>query len=138
MKNLTRVSLVIGDWSGDGHNMTEQIPVYLSHTGDSLTDAYKKGVEICGVDIAALLDDFEESTILSEDLRKLSKFGILAGWGFDTEESLTEDYSLRCEYEMYAEMYLRVAKLSDPDNFHYEFDLETKQQPIGGYGLFNF
>lgn len=38
-----QVQLVVGDWSGDGHNRTDSVSVLVNCSTEQLQEAYKKG-----------------------------------------------------------------------------------------------
>lgn len=135
---MNLLTLRVGDWGGDGHERTEDILVRVNKPPEDIETAYYAGVKVCEVDIKKLVADYEEWDIPSAELRKLHQHGILRDWNFD-EESLSEDFSLLYEIDMYAEIYLRIAQLGDPD-LKYE-TVENDENPvlcIGGYGLFSF
>lgn len=135
---MNLLTLRVGDWSGDGHERTEDILVRVNKSSVDIETAYYKGVKVCEVDVKSLVADFEEWDIPSAELRKLHRNGILRDWNFDDEESLSEDFSLLYEIDMYVEIYLRIAQLGDPD-LKYE-TVDTDENPvlyIGGYGLFS-
>jgi hypothetical protein len=130
-----RICLTVGDWSGDGHEQSDNFYILSSLDKDSLAAAYKKGVEAIGFDLKKELDEYEEGVISSDKLRLLSKHGLLSDWGFD-EEKLSEDWELYHEIDTYAELWLRIAKVGDPQ---LEFELVEDNAPtlhIGGYGIY--
>jgi hypothetical protein len=132
-----KILLDIGDWSGDGHRECDEVVILSNLLANELPPAFQKGSEVLGFNVQKLLDEYEESTIPAEYVRTLSKHGILKDWGFDTEEKLTEDWDLACEISQYVSLWLRIAKLGNP-NFEYEVQ-ETRSLPnvyIGGYGLY--
>lgn len=135
---MNLLTLRVGDWGGDGHERTEDILIRVNRSSVDIETAYCAGVEVCEVDIKSLVADYEEWNIPSGELRKLHRHGILRDWNFDDEESLSEDFSLLYEIDMYAEIYLRIAQLGDPD-LKYE-TVDNEENPvlcIGGYGLFS-
>lgn len=130
-----RICLTVGDWSRDGHEQSDDIYILSSLDKDSLAGAYKKGVETIGFDLEKELNEYEEGVISSDKLRLLSKHGLLEDWGFD-EENLSEDWELYHEIDTYAELWLRIAKVGDPQ---LEFEYVNDNIPtlhIGGYGIY--
>lgn len=133
---MNLLALRIGDWSRDGHERTEDVVVRVNKSPMAIEKAYRDGVAICEVDIEKLVEDYEAWDIPSKELRMLHRHGILRDWNFD-EESLSQDFSLYCEHDKYAEIYLRIAQLGAAD-LKYEM-LKEDEFPvlcIGGYGLF--
>lgn len=134
---MNLLTLRVGDYSRDGHEQTEDVLVRVNKSPVDIEAAYLKGVKACEVDIKSLVADYEQWDIPSAELRKLHQRGILRDWNFD-EEGLSEDFSLLYEIDMYAEIYLRIAQLGDPE-LKYE-TVENDENPvlcIGGYGLFS-
>jgi hypothetical protein len=130
-----RICLTVGDWSRDGHEQSDDIYILSSLDKDSLAAAYKKGVEAIGFDLEKELDRYEEGVISSDNVRLLSKHGLLNDWGFD-EEKLSEDWELYHEIDTYAELWLRIAKIG---NLQLEFEFVDEDTPtlhIGGYGIY--
>lgn len=74
-----KVQLTLGDWSGDGHSITESVLVTIS--GDDVSDeALKKAREAAeaasGVDLEKFFSRYEESSLDLTALKKLLRSGI--------------------------------------------------------------
>jgi hypothetical protein len=129
------ISLVLGDWSGDGHEKTETIVLRSNLTNKQIEDAYKKGTNKVGFDfIRTIANEYEDNVISAEKLDALIELGLkdFDRIGDDTDE---DDYNL--DTDSFADIYLFIVKLGNED-FEYKI-LVGESNPeirIGGYGLF--
>jgi len=139
------MSLVLGDWSGDGHSISSQINILSNIDKEILLSAYVKGVEILGFDlINNVCSDFENNSLSSANLKALTKHGFKFTELSSYEEKDLEvclkkdsDEDFRLSPSQYSEIFLFIVKLGNK-NFQYEI-LTQKSCPtidIGGYGLF--
>lgn len=81
-----RVKMVLGDWGGDGHSITETIVLKLS--GDdvsnlALSKSRAAATEETGVDIAYLFEDYEVSAMPLASAKAILE----AGMTFEDESS---------------------------------------------------
>ena len=143
MNELTNIiSLVIGDWSGDGHSQSNTIVIKSNLDKKAIEKAYKKGTKKLGFDfIKDIAADYADQNLSKERLDVLLKHGLKT-------KDLDLDFDLkRKEYEEgpgvniwhddYVEIYLFIVKLGN-EEFKYEL-LEGDVNPtihIGGYGLY--
>lgn len=124
-----KIKLVVGDWSKDGHEKSEDIYIESNLSIKDLTKAYKKGVSIVGLDVQSeVAANYQDSNISKKDLDKL----INAGLEIELDEDGDEFY---LDENSYSEIWLFVAKLGNPA-FEYSFLEAEEQLNIGGYGLF--
>jgi hypothetical protein len=138
---VNTISLVIGDWSGDGHDKRETIIILSNLNNKDINKAYKKGSEKLGFDFCNdVCRDYEDHEISKDKLDLLIANGLkikdIAFDDYDLKE-FEKDGTLRLWTEPFAEIYLFIVKLGNPD-FEYTF-LEGKSDPsihIGGYGLY--
>lgn len=132
-----RVELSVGDWSRDGHNISESLFIMSNLTGKQMEKAYKKGVKVCGLDVeASVAAEYEDSVLREEDFEKLKAAGFPfeAKWEMDLRKTFEEIY---LDEDMFCDLYLFVVKLGDP-KFEHEY-IKTDYNNIvrvGGYGLF--
>lgn len=125
------ITLVVGDWSGDGHDKTENIFIKCNRSIDEVNEAYKAGTKIVGFDLVdSLCEEYEDRRIPIEAVTSLQDNGIEIDW----DDEVDPDVGVNIYHEEFVEIYLAIVKLGDPD-FKYE-----RQSPpvinIGGYGLF--
>ncbi len=136
MSELTNtISLVLGDWSHDGHGHTDTVVILSNLTNKQIESAYKKGTKKVGFDfIKDVASDYEDSKISEEQLNKLISLG-LKGWDKVGDES--DEDALYLYTEAYADIYLFIVKLGN-EEFEYKI-LEGELNPeihIGGYGMY--
>lgn len=128
MNNMHTVNLVMGDWSADGHGMTETITIKCNVSRDELVEAYKVGSLTCGVDLKAeVACDYDDSSFPVDIIEKLEACGF-------NSEGLVEEGDAFIEPELYWNVWMFIAKLGNPA---IEFDEVAGQDiKIGGYGMF--
>ncbi len=122
------LELRIGDWSGDGHGITESLFFHVNSI-EEVEGGYAEGCKILGFDFTSeVASDYEDTKVPAHILEKLNEHGLLED--FDTED--WEEFGI--DYDQYLKIYLNIVKLGNP-NFHIK---EHKMQTIdiGGYGFF--
>lgn len=130
---METIRLVVGDWSGDGHEKTQTIYIESNLSTDQLTKAYKNGCKVIGFKlIDYIADDYLDDAIGEDEINKLQTTG------FDISKIKTEpDFNGRTAslyVQNYVDIYLHIVKLGNP-----KFKFEIVNPPylnIGGYGLF--
>lgn len=129
----TMIQIMVGDMSGDGHNITETTSIKSNKSYDDVREAYKKGCEIVGFDLTETVCKEYEDSHLDED-----KAIALQNAGFDLTDLQDFDDDLE-DINLIAEdfltLYLNICQIGDP-SFQYEY-ASMRQLKIGGYGLFN-
>lgn len=134
MNENYQIELTLGDMSGDGHGRSKSFLIQSSLNKKELQDAYEKAVKKTKVDLVnSVAIDYEENTISEKFFKKLQKAGVKLDDLFFEDEDGDIDYQFS-EYEIFAELYLRMAKLIVPE-FTYSF-IELPRIRLGGYGLF--
>lgn len=125
------IELVIGDWSGDGHNITNSIVIKTNLTQQEMIEAYQLGVQKIGFDlIEDVCADYEDNKISEDVYEKL----VASGYKFDDDcvvPSMIEPLELGGSDD-YADIYLHFVKIGNPQ-FVFSYGSSIK---IGGYGLF--
>lgn len=118
------IALVIGDWSHDGHSKVKEIHCESNLDTIELHKAYREGVKLIGFEFSAkVCIDYEDNSISEQVINLLNSFG----GNFNPDLSYLE-------HEEYADMWIFIAKLGNPDlkvNI-----INKKKINIGGYGLF--
>lgn len=145
MKHKFLVNLVVGDWSNDGHGISETITVNCNIDKDAIMAAYKAGSEKTGVDLVdGVCIDYEDNAIRKRDWDKLAAHGItleqvlgeFKGSIKDAKKALARDEGFALYGKAFAMIYMLMAKLGDPT---LEYEVSEDDSPninIGGYGLF--
>lgn len=140
------ISLVLGDWSGDGHLITKTVHIKTNVTVDELDEAYQNGVKKVGIDLSEkVCRNYGDYRLPYDSFLKLIAFSELHDALFEnyeeeikaikTEEDFTESDYNYLDYERYAKLYLGIARVGNP-NIRYKF-VENPSINIGGYGLFS-
>ena len=125
------IELKLGDWSHDGHGITESIYISSNISASKLRKAYKFGVKIAGFNFSEIVaQGYEDNKIKKNHAEKLFSLG------FD-RKSLDYDKTDDVYYvsaDSFVDIWLFICKLGDP-NFEFKIK-EQKTINIGGYGLF--
>jgi hypothetical protein len=118
------ITLVVGDYYGDGHGQTEKYLIESNLTEKELKAAYKVGTKTVGFDLTKkVCEDFEDHTISEKYRDKLAVYDIRVEEELDTEEFVT--------------LYMSICKLGN-ENLVWNYGKREKYPSItiGGYGLF--
>lgn len=137
-------SLVIGDWSDDGHGKTDMTVIRSNLDSEQIGEAYEAGSKKLGFNfIEEVATDYEDSSL------DLVKFKTLIDAGLSIEEAFKYDYEIKeakkalededsegfhLWTESYRSIFLFIVKLGNKD-FKYKIS-QGNQIHIGGYGLF--
>ena len=124
------ITVITGDWSGDGHSITEMVNIESNLSHDDMCKAYEKGCEILGFDFSEqVCKAYEESHIEEDKLKSLQQHDI-------GKEIEYDDYMGKyvLDPDLYAQIYLAIVKLGKKE-FYYEI-VPNSKLCIGGYGLF--
>lgn len=140
-------TLVLGDWSDDGHGKTDIFIINSNLDSEEILAAYKKASKKLGFkfmdDVCA---DYEDNSIPIDYLKKLIESGL------QLDQVFTSDYDLKRAKKVlededseenvslwtdsYTAIFLFIVKLGNPE-FEYKIvEDDTDRINIGGYGLF--
>jgi hypothetical protein len=75
---MTKRKITLGDWSGDGHNVTEVFIVDIPEefTAEILGSNYRKNVLKLGINPEQFANEYEDSTVPEDVAEKLKQHGI--------------------------------------------------------------
>jgi hypothetical protein len=137
--------IIVGDWSRDGHNDSDDYQVNVSHTRQEIHAAYEKAAGKCGIGLHStyethkqkkprqILEEYEDNKITDADMLKLVKLGINTD---AFEEYDAEDGAHYFQSKNVAILYLEMARTQLAD-FKYQF-VESPVLTKGiGYGVFS-
>jgi len=127
------VDLIVGDWSSDGHGRTEKISIKSNLNKSQIQDAYKKGVEISGVNLEQVCCEYEGTKVPREIYEKLTTAGMYNDDVFENEIDEDGDGDLYINAQDFAFIYLFLVELGNP-TFRYKI-IQPEKINIGGYGL---
>lgn len=132
-----RVKLVVGDWSGDGHDKSEDVYCNSNKPLIEVEAAYGKGCQRLGFDlIKDYCEAYEDDRIENSTLEALAK--ALPSFGEEWNLNLLDDdegYYRIMSTDEWVDLVLTVARIGDPE-------LQITVAPhegswkVGGYGLF--
>lgn len=133
------ISLVLGDWSGDGHSKTDIVNISSNLSKKEIEKAYSLGTKKIGFDlINDVCADYEDNNLSAEHWEILKKFGYkednIPG---DPVDEKDDHAGILVWSDGFVDLYLFIVKLGN-DTFQGKI-LEEKDNPtirIGGYGLF--
>jgi hypothetical protein len=133
------IELIVGDWSCDGHEKSENFIVRCSLSKNQLEKAYKAAVKRIGLDPSEdLARDYEDHKFPREYFDKLVAAGIMITSddfdhdGADDADDTTCDF--RFGTDTFVDLYMKVAQ-SENSQLTYEH-VTPPSIHIGGYGLF--
>jgi len=128
------INLVLGDYSHDGHSRTDTVTIISNLEKKDVVKAYKKGCEKVGFNLTDdVCADYEDMAMPAEIAEKLKAAGIDPN---DFVEVLDENLSFDYNGGAFAELWLRIAQLGNPDFKYKVTEDESPNINIGGYGLY--
>lgn len=135
MNNI--ITLVLGDWSDDGHGKTDTINIKSNLDKKDMEKAYEAGTKKLGFDFCGYVaEDYEDNKLDDEKWNKLKELGY-QNEALEDEAEKYNDGEISLWTDSYTDIYLFIVKLGN-DKFEFEY-LVGEQNPqirIGGYGLF--
>lgn len=128
------INLVVGDWSGDGHEKREIFTIRCNIDSKSLKEAYFLGTQIIGFDLSKEVAwDYQDSIISKKHLEILQRHG--QNWDWDSLKDPDDD-EIEIVCDDYVDIWMFIASLGNP-HICYEVVPSTENSIyIGGYGLF--
>jgi len=133
-----RIKLMMCDWSGDGHNISEDTFIDTNLTKKEINEAYEKATELLGFSFCDdVASDYEDSQIEVEKVKKLRELGYTKEFGYDGDDLEDDMGMVPLDVEGFLNVYLFLIKLGNPA-FTYSIIKEDMEGwiEIGGYGLF--
>jgi len=135
------IELVIGDWSGDGHEKTRRILLRTNLSSDEIINAYAEGTKVIGVDVMnEVAAEYEDSWLREDSWNKFVAAGIAEmGWeveGGPEHHWETGEAGLDLDTDSFLDLFLFTVLRGNP-SFKYEEIQPSASLPVGGYGLFH-
>lgn len=124
---MPTIELVVGDWSGDGHEKTSSVHIKSNMKREELFAAIESKEVKDVFDIHQVCSDYEENKLSQGVYDKLMELGILKAIENDQDDFYV--YT-----DVYVELLLDVVKHFYP-TFKYSI-VNNDSINIGGYGLF--
>jgi len=148
---MYRLTLQAGDWSCDGHGLSEVFVIDSNLTQGELVDAYKDGVKHFGIDLTEeVCEDYEDARIPEDLVKKLydsgfdiNKFHSLKDgtFSYDEDGELVDD-SDNCEEprlcgETFKDVWLHFCRIGNPQFQYKEINTRDVVIQLGAYGCFS-
>ena len=128
--SLNRTKVILGDWSGDGHNITETYIVEISCTNEELQEFYRNAVKKSGIQFENICEEYEDAVISGEIISTLTKLGVKIP-EFDCDYEDENDFI--AEPDNYLELLLNFCKLGGDFKYKVVNDDVLFKNP-SGYG----
>ena len=126
-----KMKLILGDWSGDGHNISEKVLLEVNHPVETIQNAYKSSVKKTGIAFHDKSGEFKGKTIATNYEQGLDDIPeevlkVLKEYNIETPQSEDGDQT-----EEYTKLWFDFVKLSLPD-VQYKI-IEDKIPNINGF-----
>lgn len=122
-----KINLIVGDWSGDGHEKTEVFIIESNLSPDEIKDAYAKGSKILGFNLIRKVCIEYEDNFIPFSIAKILNSHLNTEFNIDGQLSLVIP-------KQWVDLYLKIVHLGN-DSFKYGY-IAGVDINIGGYGLF--
>jgi len=139
---MHKINLIVGDWSNDGHEKTEDIRFNASLDKENIEKAYKKGIKIVGKEFLTLCEEYEQNTIPKKLFMQIcaleSRLINYSDFNETIEELNASDESYYSISPLqFAVMYMAIAAQGNV-KLTWELDILpiSSYINVGGYGLF--
>lgn len=135
------ITLVIGDWSHDGHSKTDTISIKSNISIKEVENAYNFGKKVIKIDLVEdVCRGYEENFIEFKDFQKFIDAGFLeTGFELNKNDLKSIKNKKTIEYvdsDLFVALYLFTVSCGN-DKFKYEIIENNESQiNIGGYGLY--
>jgi hypothetical protein len=122
------IKLIVGDWSNDGHNMSDEIVIFSNIDATHIREAFRLGTDVIGFDLLRECDDYEQYQLSAKALTCINdQFGDLYRLTIEPDGSI--------KATTYVDLYLAITKLGNAE-FEWQLQHYSATIDIGGYGLF--
>ena len=127
------LEMIVGDYSGDGHNMYQTFNLEIEHDNSKeieqrllnneqiLNDKYE-------IDLSNWFKEYEENTLSDEEIQKLKNLNIK----IDEETNELRFY----DAEEFIDIWIQLMHLVDPEIKINRINYKTYMSNCTGYGLF--
>lgn len=128
------VLLVLGDWSNDGHGMSETIPFCTEYTSAEIAGFVEKAEEKLGIKIDDIASEYDEPWVYEGTHKVLVLHNVIGESDLDPFDDTKDRYYLGPRE--YTQIYLNMAIIGNEGKSVGEV-LKLDKLEIGGYGLFS-
>lgn len=129
MKHL--VEITTGDPGGDGHQQFDNHYFKTNYPSGKLKEAYKKSVELTGIDMHQECSDYDYSRLTEECVESFAKHGL------DMSKYVEDENDNYIDQDSYVSLIMKFISLSMPEDFKYQSTgLSADSLGSFGYGLY--
>lgn len=141
---LHDVRMIVGDWSGDGHEKTENFSIVSNRSQQEIVAAHDKTIKSLKYDPLSDLDEYEVQFLSKKSINCFVELGVTwesIGWDVPSpalgrssdviDQSINDDIGT----EDVVALYMVLAAVSDPD-LRYA-NRKSDYIHVGGYGIFH-
>lgn len=125
------ISLIVGDWSTDGHGRTGTVVITTNFTAEEMEKALNVGQDVVGIDFNNLCSEYQDAYLSEGDYTKL----MLAGFNHSWDKN--EDGCVYLDVDNFVKIYLFLVKIGDNKFEYTSAGANYDEILIGGYGLFS-
>ena len=139
---MYRFYMTIGDWSGDGHDQSEDFLIESNYPVERVREAHFQMETATGINIEDICAEYEENEIDPETVKKIKELGFRfensSGMG-DGIISVPEMASLWIFLLMKTNRDLKLEIIEDntPTLHFFGYDEQNRHWGSVGYGLFH-
>lgn len=139
---MYRFYMTIGDWSGDGHNQSEDFLIESNYPVELVRETHFQMKEATGINIEEICSEFEEDEIDPKTVEKIKELGFhfenSSGMG-DGIISVPEMASLWVFLLMKTDkdLKLEIIENNTPTLHFFGYDEQNRHWGSVGYGLFS-
>ena len=139
---MYRFYMTIGDWSGDGHNQSEDFLIESNYPVERVREVHFQMKNATGINIDEICSEFEEDEIDPETVAKIKELGFCfensSGMG-DGIISVPEMARLWVFLLMKTDRDLKLEIIEDntPTLHFFGYDEQNRHWGSVGYGLFH-
>lgn len=129
------IKYTLGDWSGDGHGITESFILKSNVNCHSFRDALDRGQKITGINLDRLCSDYDDRLVPNGIYNYLKSKGVVFDkWQMEEYDAYNKFY---IEVQQFMDLVLVLAREGNPNlEVGYLEDIQNINSGYG-YGLFS-
>lgn len=129
-----KFKLVVGDWSSDGHGISDTTVCICNHSNGEVIDAHKK-LASKGINLESQCGNYQDSKLSKDFIEKLNEIGFNFS-EIDFDDLVLDEGEVYINCTDWVKLYMELSKIEIPD-LQYKFISDGLPSIyIGGYGLF--
>lgn len=144
---MKKFKLILGDWSHDGHGITEVILFNTNLSIEELRELYFNQCSKYGKILENLCSEYEDCSINKEQFITIENYGFK--FSEDIKQEIQDDEVAYIDSDLFVDIFIWFMKKDNPNlildiiddnvpSFHfYGFDDKKRHIQFFGYGLFS-